>query len=1182
MSIMGRPEKPLDPDAGPVEEFAFALRELRRAAGRPTYRDLAAASDYSAAALAAASRGDQLPSMAVALAFAEACGGERAEWENRWRKASAEIASAEESGSCPYLGLAAYEERDSERFFGRDRLVADLTAELDRSRFVAVVGPSGSGKSSLLRAGVIPALRRAGECVPVLFTPGADPRAALAKALPDDPRCEPVLVVDQFEEVFTLCSDLGERMEFIDALLSLSAGQGDQPVRVLLGLRGDYYEHCAGHRELARALRSATVLVAPMAPDEMRDAITKPAAAVNVVAHPSLVTTLVAEAGDEPGVLPLVSHALREAWGRRRGRTLTLDAYRSVGGIRGAVAQTAEAVYDELDDEQRELTRRLLLRLITIGEDAQAARRPLDRSDVPGAAGEVLDRLAAARLITLDERTVQLAHEAMITGWPRLHTWVERGRDGIRVHQQLTEAAKAWQEHDEDPGALYRGTRLAVARDWARRDDNEAALTSTERSFLDTSVAAEDTERAAAELRAKRLRMLAAGLAVLLLVAAGAGVVADRQRRLADRRLHEARSRDLAGRATAEVHDDLARAARLAVQAFRAAPTPQARGAVLSLASAPHHTALLDGRTGPVTAVALGGDGRLLAAGGRGTVTLWDVTNGTRRSVLPLTNAAGRPPVEALAFSSDERFVAAAARNDAGWSVQIWNVASRTQVSATQGATQGARKQSMSGERLRIAFSPDAQRIALAADDETVTVWNVAEPGRTRVYRGRSVMNELLYAQGEWLRSVAAHPPRDQTGASASFPFDLFPGYSRAGRVLVTRRADGLTVTEAANRRPLLQLSEADSGPVVRWRLSPDGRTLYTAGRDGTISMWDVPHRSHMLSLAGPAGTVTDLIVGQDGRLLICAADDGTIRIWDRTRMAMVGHSGSVQAVAYSPDGRTLASAGGTDGTVRLWDPVGRTVRTVLRADPDRQVNAIAYSPDATMLAVGGDHSVQWWSIAGPCRTSPCGMYRYDHGAATKSLAFSPDGSRLAAVDTDGTVTLTDVHTHRQTTGRATAAAYQPGIGLALSRGGAVTLGGPHPASLALAGPAITDLAFSPDGNLLATLGQDGAVQLWDARRRRHLGALTGHTAPPETLAFSPDGRLLGTAGRDRTVIVWDVASRRPWATLTGHDETVTSLAFRPDGRTLASASADHTITQWSLDTTAALATLRSDMHPTT
>lgn len=332
---MGRPERPLDPAAGPVQRFAYELRKLRGGAGGPTYRTMAADGRYSAPTLSAAASGEKLPSLPVTLAYVAACGGDPADWELRWREAAAADEPAPGGPErSPYPGLGRLEPGD--HFFGRADLVADLVRLTGRRRFVAVVGASGSGKSSLLRAGLIPALRMGENPRPAairILTPGGQPvRTHSARVTPDGEQRgsadagDTVVVVDQFEELFTLCHDPAERAEFIDLLLTGGA-------RVVVAVRADFYGRCAEHRPLADALRDATLLVGPMARAQLREAVVGPATAERLIVERALTARVVADVADEPGGLPLMAHALREVWRRRRGRTLTLAAYEAVGGV---------------------------------------------------------------------------------------------------------------------------------------------------------------------------------------------------------------------------------------------------------------------------------------------------------------------------------------------------------------------------------------------------------------------------------------------------------------------------------------------------------------------------------------------------------------------------------------------------------------------------------------------------------------------------------------------------------------------------------------------------------------------------------------------------------------------------------------------------------------------------------
>jgi len=383
---MPRSESPLAQSDSPLVRFAAELRQLRKAAGTPPYRELAKRAHYSTTTLSDAAGGHSLPSLAVTLAYAEACNGDRKEWEERWHATMADINSVN-SGICgavlqdesasPYVGLAAFQPDDAYRFFGRDRLVNELTAKVGQQRLTAVFGPSGCGKSSLLRAGLVAVAKKTGlggTPLPVLLlSPGGHPleecvvrlaeltgnspgtlkaeflddpgnfHLRIRQALADRPEeTDLLIVVDQFEEVFTLCSDRAERDRFIAALLT-SVGATTSRVRVVLGVRADFYAHCAQHPALAEALRDAQVMVGPMSSEELREAITRPAISAGCSVEGPLLAAVVADTTGQSGALPLVSHAMAETWRRRSGNRLTVGGYRAAGGIRHAVAHSAEA-----------------------------------------------------------------------------------------------------------------------------------------------------------------------------------------------------------------------------------------------------------------------------------------------------------------------------------------------------------------------------------------------------------------------------------------------------------------------------------------------------------------------------------------------------------------------------------------------------------------------------------------------------------------------------------------------------------------------------------------------------------------------------------------------------------------------------------------------------------------------
>ncbi|MGH3771961.1 MAG: caspase, EACC1-associated type [Pseudonocardiaceae bacterium] len=480
---------------------------------------------------------------------------------------------------CPYPGLAAFQTEDARWFFGRERvtteLVGRLAARLEQALPLVLVGASGSGKSSLLRAGLLPALSDGAMRVPgsrawphLLFTPTSDPVgelatqvARLAGAQPQVVRAElvadpagfaatvrralagggdingarVVVVVDQFEETFLRCTSDQDRQVFIRALCAAAgngAVGGEAPALVVLGVRADLYGRCAAYPELLPALQDGQVVLGPMRSAELRAAIEGPAHAAGLTLEPGLVETLLRELGAgtgsstaapyDPGALPLLSHALQATWEHRANRTLTVDDYQATGGIYGAVATTAEALFQGFDPAGWHAARRLLLRMVQIGDGVPDTRLRAERTTLitrspdPAAASAVFDAFARARLITAAEDSAEITHEALLGAWPRLRGWIDADRAGLYIHQQLTEAAQRW-DHDGQPdSALYRDTDLAVADEWAEDPDHHADLGTLERDFLAASQALRACQQLASHRRAHRTRQLIAGLVVLL------------------------------------------------------------------------------------------------------------------------------------------------------------------------------------------------------------------------------------------------------------------------------------------------------------------------------------------------------------------------------------------------------------------------------------------------------------------------------------------------------------------------------------------------------------------------------------------------------------------------------------------------------------------------------------------
>ncbi|MGA5303954.1 hypothetical protein ACPCHT_28805 [Nucisporomicrobium flavum] len=605
---MPRQERPLESEETPLLRFAGDLRRLRRRVGLPSYRELGKRTSYSAAALSEALSGRRLPSLAITAAIVRACDGDTEEWTERWRRLAAAQPGADEAVPVPYVGLATYQVGDADRFFGREALTDTLLTLVDERPLVGVFGSSGAGKSSLLRAGLVARSSRTA----IVMTPGADPVTELAVAianLADEPAdrvrtdlaadpealrgwlakaaADVLLVVDQFEEVFTLC-DEAARLWLIRALTSAAGPQS----RVVVSVRADFYGHCARHPELVTALHRAQVLVGPMTTEELRSAVAGPAAGAGATIETALVARLVSDVSGQPAVLPLVSHTLAEMWRRRRGVALTLAGYEDVGGIEHALARTAEHTFEQLTEDDRSAARLLFLRLVVPGDGTADTKRRVRRTDlnVPAA---LLDRLAAARLITIDRDSVTLTHEALLQAWPRLAGWIADDRDDLRALHRLTEATAIWEAHGNDPDTLYRGTRLEQAARLRNR------LNPRERAFLDAGLAAEDARVRADQRTTRRLRRLAAGLTALTVLLAGTAIVARAAQHRAARQRNEALSLRASDAARDLIASRPSDAAALALAAYRLAPTTEARDVLVLAHAAAGATTLGHGYTQP-------------------------------------------------------------------------------------------------------------------------------------------------------------------------------------------------------------------------------------------------------------------------------------------------------------------------------------------------------------------------------------------------------------------------------------------------------------------------------------------------------------------------------------------------------------------------------------------------------
>jgi hypothetical protein len=587
---------------------------------------------------------------------------------------------------CPYKGLAAYDADDADVFFGRDSDVTGALERLDSVRLLAVAGPSGSGKSSLVRAGIVPALRRRGQTV-VVLVPGADPDTALAHAL-GSTAGDPIVVVDQLEEIYAG----HQHPDVIGVFCARVAAYATERAPVIVTIRSDHLGNLAAEATMARLVEQGLYLVGPITGDALRATIEGPATAAGLRLESGLVDVLVHEIEGEAAGLPLLSHALAETWERRDGRVLTVEGYRATGEIRGAVARSAEQLYASLPPDQQATLKSLLLRLVVPAVDGEPVRAHLTRRRLEGDVGRerVLDLLARARLVTADETSVELAHEAVARAWPRLRTWLEEDVAGQRLMHHLATAAEEWDTLAQPDNELYRGARLEAALEW--REDKQPELTNIESAFLDASAAAAESDRRAlleqARRQARHNRRLRAALiaaATLLVAAVAGGLVAVDQRGDAQAGRRDAALSALVGDSMALRSNRRDLAALLAVEAYRLEPNAESESALFATftTEAGAERILATGAPLDIYSGDAGflPDGRtVVVADDFGALRLVNIETGAIEQLPALSDRAGYPH---FAVADNGRYVAAAWRDfydvESSTVVTVWDLDTRQQ-----------------------------------------------------------------------------------------------------------------------------------------------------------------------------------------------------------------------------------------------------------------------------------------------------------------------------------------------------------------------------------------------------------------------------------------------------------------------------------------------------------------------
>jgi WD40 repeat protein len=1161
----------------------------------------------------------------------------------------------------PYKGLRPFGEADAVDFFGRDTLIQTLLGRMgetgdpaapaagqDLARFLAILGPSGSGKSSMVKAGLVPALRQGGlpdseNWFIVEMLPGTHPleevEAALLRVavnppesllpqlredergllravrriLPADDRTELVLVIDQFEELFTLCSDETVRGHLLDSLVT-AVLEPRSRLRVIITLRADFTDRPLQYVDFGELVRQRTEFVLPLTPDEMEEVITKPAERVGLTMESGLPETIIQDVGDQPGTLPLLQYTLTELFERRAGRMLTLGAYQASGGVRGALASRADKLYANLDEAGQQAAHWLFLRLITLGEvtgdglPAPDTRRRVLRSEltsiwspsnspqrkediavptpmegieegpnqscIAAVVERVIDLYGRHRLLTFDRDpvtrgpTVEIAHEALIREWGRLRGWLEEDREFLLWQQRLRAVLRQWEASEQDEGALLRGALLAEAENWF--DQRRPDLSEAERNFIQTSL--DLRKQKTAEHEAQRQREL------------------ETAKKLAKtekaRAAEQARAMQQLKRGTLLLAGVLVIAIILAAVAFIARQQAEAQQQLTfsrELAAA----ALSNIDVDPERSI-------LLALEGLSTAHTLEAENALHTVLLASrvehTLSDHSAAVEGVAYHPDgTRF---ATCSDDG-TIKLWDSAAGHELLTLS---------SHAGPVFQIDYSPDGKRLASASLDGTAKVWDVQTGETLFTLSGHTdAVGDVAFSpDGKYLATTSDDKTAKVWDAgqvrltlSGYQGFVNYVTFSPDGNLLAAGGEDGtVKIWDVATLLAEAQAASADTagrelvnlpsggGSHNGSAFSPDGKLIATGTESGLVKVWDVEASTaatsgqELLTLRGHTAPVAPIAFSPDGTRLASGSFDGTAKVWDVESglelFTLVGHTGPILSIAFSPDGSRLLTPS-WDGTAKVW-----------RLSPERELitlaahrgldgaTAVAFSLDGTRLATSGnDGTVKIWGLD-MSATGASGKELstvVSHTAPIWDVAFSPDGTRLAAASDDGTAKIWDTTSDREL---FTLSGHAPGLYDANFNG-------------------VTGIDFSPDGRHLATSGDDGTARIWDATTGQELLVLQGHSGDYNSaspflgatdVAFNPAGSRLATAGDDDTARIWDAASGELLLTLTGHQGDTSYVAFSQDGTRLATASMDATAKVWNAESGELLHTMTGHSGP--
>ncbi|MEG4970992.1 hypothetical protein QUB11_30820 [Microcoleus sp. B6-A1] len=1108
----------------------------------------------------------------------------------------------EYKAQCPFPGLSSFADKKYHKFFfGRDELIKDLQKELAKDNFLAVIGTSGSGKSSVVLAGLIPKLKEEELSLQWAYmTPGKEPLKQLERRLERLSKLleqHSILVVDQFEELFTLCDDKDNRQAFIKKLLNVAEQR-----KVVITMRADFLGECTFYPELRKRIETRQKLVGPMEPAELITAMKMQADSAGLRFESGLSHSILNDVQGEPGAMPLLQYALQELWKRRRGRWLCDEEYQAIGRVQKAIAKTADDFYNSLSVAEQEQVRNIFLRLTrldasaVVGEKRRDTRRRVELEDlvptgddlaatrklVQQLAGEGVRLVVTSRNEATGKEEVEVAHEALIRYWPALQNWLNQNRNDLQLRETINQAAEDWQNHKDRPGKdsylVHQGGRLEDA-EVLLKHPKFVHLNQEEAEYVLACVQLRDRIRKQEEQRKHRILMAAVSAAFVL---GGFAIFAGIQWRKAELQqilgfLESAEAR-LASNQTLDARIESLQAAQALKHSFWETLWPEAglRNQVLGKLSqtiyAGQELNRLESNQRQVDNIAFSPDGKTLATSGSErlfspvpTIVLWD-TKGK-----PLVDfKTNQDKVNSIAFSPDGKLLVTAGGDG---TARLWDTKG-TELKVLEGH-QGEVKSAM--------FSEDGKLIVTGGEDGTARLWDATgKPLAVRKHQGQvnSVMfspdGKLIVTAGKdntaylWDRSGKQlgvfKEPQGEVNSVA---------FSPNGKLLVAAEQDGnARVWDTSSKRSTVR--KKHKGDINSVAFSPDGKLFVSGAQDNTANLWDTARLwdtkgKLFVTLKGHQGDIYNVAFSRDGKLIVTVGKDDSVRLWDtkgKPLFVLKMNQGEDKSAMFSPDGKLLVTAG-KDDSVRLWDTSGKQL-TVIKMNQG-EVNSAMFSPDGKLLVTAGDDGkVRLWDTSGKELKVLKG-----HQGKVGSVHFSGNGKLIVTGGEDGTARLwdtkgTELKVLQGHKGKVKSALFSPDskIVVTLGEDGIPRLwdtSGKQLKVLKSPNGKIWSVAFSLDSKFLVTTGEYGIVQ-WDILSGKPLASIQRKKRLAGSLKFSADRKLAVTAEEDGTVRLWESPSAKPLNVFKGHQGHITSVEFSGDSKLLVTAGEDGTARLWDLE----------------